>query len=76
MGHQRILQKNGPLTTEIAILNLERSPIEISIVLVKMVNVPYHGLPIHITGSIMTISFQMNIHAACLAIPVLQGGWV
>ncbi len=34
MAHRPIQQKNGPLTTGIAILNLERRPIEISSLLV------------------------------------------
>ncbi len=45
MGRPHILQKNGQLKTEIAILNLE-----IFILLVEMENGRYHGLPIPITA--------------------------
>ncbi len=61
MGHWHILQKNGPLTTGIAILNLERMDhwnfsvinfLFFSMLLIKMENGPYYGLSIHITEDV------------------------
>ncbi len=51
MGCQHILQKNGLLPTEIAILNLERMAHWNFNLLVKMENGPYYGLPTPITDT-------------------------
>ncbi len=53
MGRRQILQKNALLTTEIAILNLERMAHWNFNFISKNGNGPYHGLPIPITAALL-----------------------
>ncbi len=55
MGRRHILQKNGPLTTEIVI------KFRVWPLLVKVENDPYHGLPIPITEYVVDIRFVVQV---------------